>query len=53
MTHVDAVVVGAGVAGLTTAISLAEAGLATRVLTANPPSGTTSAAAGAIWGPVL
>ncbi len=42
---------GAGVIGLTTAISLAEAGLSTRVVSAEPPS--TSAAAGAIWGPVL
>jgi D-amino-acid oxidase len=49
----DAVVVGAGVVGLTTAISLAEAGLATRVVAAEPPSRTTSAAAGAVWGPVL
>lgn len=46
----DAVVVGAGVVGLTTAISLAEAGLATRVVAAEPPSATTSAAAGALWG---
>ena len=38
--------------GLTTAISLAEAGLSTRVVTAAPSSATTSAAAGAIWGPV-
>jgi D-amino-acid oxidase len=52
MMHDDAVVVGAGVAGLTTAISLAEAGLATRVVTAALPSDTTSVAAGAIWGPV-
>lgn len=52
MSRVDAIVVGAGVCGLTTAISLAEAGLSTRVLTASPPSQTTSAAAGAIWGPV-
>jgi D-amino-acid oxidase len=52
MTDADAVVVGAGVVGLTTAISLAEAGLATRVVTAAPPSATTSVAAGAIWGPV-
>jgi D-amino-acid oxidase len=49
---VDAIVVGAGVIGLTTAISLAEAGLATRIVTAAPPAATTSAAAGAIWGPV-
>lgn len=52
MTDVDAVVVGAGVVGLTTAITLAEAGLATRIVTAAPPAATTSAAAGAIWGPV-
>jgi D-amino-acid oxidase len=52
VTDVDAVVVGAGVVGLTTAISLAEAGLATRVVTAAAPSATTSAVAGAIWGPV-
>ena len=38
--------------GLTTAISLAEAGLATRIVTEAPPTATTSAAAGAIWGPV-
>lgn len=38
--------------GLTTAISLAEAGLATRVVTEAPPTATTSVAAGAIWGPV-
>ena len=44
--------VGAGVVGLTTAISLAEAGLATRIVTEAPPAATTSAAAGAIWGPV-
>jgi D-amino-acid oxidase len=53
MSSADAVVVGAGVVGLTTAISLAEAGLTTRVLTAEPPSRTTSVAAGAVWGPVL
>jgi D-amino-acid oxidase len=52
VTDVDAVVVGAGVVGLTTAITLAEAGLATRIVTAAPPAATTSAAAGAIWGPV-
>jgi D-amino-acid oxidase len=53
MTAADVVVIGAGVVGLTTAISLAEAGLSTRVVAAEPPSLTTSAAAGAIWGPVL
>ena len=53
MSAVDAVVVGAGVVGLTSAISLAEAGLATRVVAAEPTAVTTSAAAGAVWGPVL
>jgi D-amino-acid oxidase len=48
----DVVVVGAGVVGLTTAISLAEAGVATRVVAAEPPSRVTSVAAGALWGPV-
>src|SRR5215469_1596240 len=52
MTQADAVVVGAGVVGLTTAISLAEAGLSTRVVTAGAGEDTTSVAAGAIWGPV-
>ena len=48
----DAVVAGAGVVGLTTAISLAEAGLSTRIVTTALPPQTTSVAAGAIWGPV-
>jgi D-amino-acid oxidase len=52
MAVVDAVVVGAGVVGLTTAISLAEAGLSTRIVAAEPASRVTSVAAGAIWGPV-
>jgi D-amino-acid oxidase len=52
VTFVDIAVVGAGVVGLTTAISLAEAGAATRVIAAEPPGATTSAAAGAVWGPV-
>jgi len=52
VTDVDAVVVGAGVVGLTTAVSLAEAGLSTRVVTAAAPPAATSVAAGAIWGPV-
>ena len=52
VTDVDAVVVGAGVVGLTTAISLAEAGLSTRIVSATPPPAATSIAAGAIWGPV-
>jgi len=52
MAVADVVVVGAGVVGLTTAISLAEAGVGTRVVAAEPPSKVTSVAAGAIWGPV-
>jgi D-amino-acid oxidase len=50
---VDVVVVGAGVVGLSTAVCLAEAGLAVRVDTARPPSDTTSVAAGATWEPYL
>jgi D-amino-acid oxidase len=52
MAVADVAVVGAGVVGLTTAISLAEAGVVTRVVAAEPPSRVTSMAAGAIWGPV-
>jgi D-amino-acid oxidase len=48
-----AVVVGAGVIGLTTGICLAEAGMAVQILASRPPAGTTSAVAGAIWGPHL
>jgi D-amino-acid oxidase len=49
----DVVVVGAGVSGLTTAVCLAEAGLRVTVWSAEPPLRTTSAVAGAIWGPHL
>jgi D-amino-acid oxidase len=49
----DVLVVGAGVIGLTTAICLAEQGLAVLVRTNRPPADTTSAVAGAIWGPHL
>jgi D-amino-acid oxidase len=52
-TEFDALVVGAGVSGLTTAICLAEAGLQVRIWTAEPPQATTSVAAGAMWGPYL
>lgn len=53
MTGVErVVVVGAGVAGLTTAIVLAEAGLAVHVVAEQIP-GVTSLAAGAMWGPYL
>jgi D-amino-acid oxidase len=47
----DVVVVGAGVSGLTTAVCLAEDGLRVRVWTADAPQRTTSAVAGAMWGP--
>lgn len=49
----DALVIGAGVSGLTTAICLAEAGLRVHIWTAEPPQHTTSVAAGAMWGPYL
>jgi D-amino-acid oxidase len=44
------VVVGGGVIGLTTAVSLAEAGFDVRVWSADPPNATTSRLAGAMWG---
>jgi D-amino-acid oxidase len=55
MTHSsgDAAVVGAGVIGLTTAVQLAEAGWSVQVLARDLPAQTTSAAAGAMWGPYL
>ena len=46
----DVLVIGAGVCGLTTAISLAEAGLSVTIRTAALPGQTTSVAAGAVWG---
>jgi D-amino-acid oxidase len=49
----DVLIIGAGVSGLTTAICLAEAGLAVRVLAQRPPLQTTSAVAGASWGPYM
>lgn len=52
-TDLDALVVGAGVSGLTTAICLAEAGLRVQIWAAESPERTTSYAAGAMWGPYL
>ncbi len=46
-------VIGAGVIGLTTAVTLAEAGHPTQVYSAEAPAVTTSAVAGALWGPWL
>jgi D-amino-acid oxidase len=51
MSGSAALVIGAGVTGLTTAVCLAEAGAHVRVLTREPPQATTSAAAGAVWAP--
>jgi D-amino-acid oxidase len=48
----DVLVIGAGVVGLTTAISLAEAGLSVTIRTAALPGQSTSVAAGAVWGAV-
>jgi D-amino-acid oxidase len=44
-------VIGAGVVGLTTALVLEEAGHRVRVIAAERPERTTSAAAGAVWYP--
>ncbi|HZJ53640.1 MAG TPA: FAD-dependent oxidoreductase [Myxococcaceae bacterium] len=47
----EIVVIGAGVVGLTTAVALQEAGHRVRVIAAERPERTTSAAAGALWYP--
>jgi D-amino-acid oxidase len=49
----EVLVIGAGVVGLTTAVCLAEAGLGVTVQAGRLPGQTTSAVAGAIWGPHL
>jgi D-amino-acid oxidase len=46
----EVLVIGAGVAGLTSAVCLAESGLAVTVQARQLPRQTTSAVAGAIWG---
>src|SRR5262245_11662546 len=51
--HADAVVVGSGIIGMTTAIRLAEAGLQVCLLTTLPPGETTSALATARVGPTF
>jgi D-amino-acid oxidase len=51
--HLDVVVVGSGVIGLTTAVVAQEAGLRTSILTKERHPYTTSANSGAIWGPFL
>ncbi|EFE78926.1 D-amino acid oxidase [Streptomyces filamentosus NRRL 11379] len=47
----DVIVVGGGVVGLTTAVTLAERGLRVRVWSRDPAAATTSAVAGALWWP--
>jgi D-amino-acid oxidase len=49
----DAIVVGAGVIGLTTAVRLAESGRQVEVWTDELPPSTTSAVAGALCGPAV
>jgi D-amino-acid oxidase len=51
VVRADAVVVGCGVIGLTVAISLREAGVEARIVTAELPPATTSSVAAAIWYP--
>ncbi|MHB1433355.1 MAG: FAD-dependent oxidoreductase, partial [Streptosporangiaceae bacterium] len=53
LVSTDAFVIGAGVIGLSTALRLARSGVRTTVYAAAPPHRTTSAAAGALWGPHL
>jgi D-amino-acid oxidase len=53
MADVDVLVIGAGVSGLTTAVCLAESGSRVAVHATEPPAGTTSAVAGALWLPYL
>jgi D-amino-acid oxidase len=49
----EVLVIGAGVSGLTTALTLARAKVPVRVVADRPPRESTSCAAGAIWGPYL
>jgi D-amino-acid oxidase len=51
--ELDVLVIGAGVSGLTTAVCLAEAGRSVAIRAERLPQETTSAVAGAIWGPHL
>ncbi|MER5389283.1 FAD-dependent oxidoreductase [Saccharopolyspora sp. NPDC002686] len=51
MTGEQVLVIGAGVQGLTCGVVLAEAGWPVRIRTEDRPRATTSAVAGAMWGP--
>jgi D-amino-acid oxidase len=53
MARPEILVIGAGVSGLTTATCLAEAGWTMRVIAQRPPGQSTSAMAGASWGPYM
>ena len=48
----DALIIGAGVSGLTTAVRLTQRGLAVRIVTKESTACSTSANAGAIWDPI-
>ncbi|MEV4705798.1 FAD-dependent oxidoreductase [Actinoplanes sp. NPDC049316] len=48
----DALIIGAGVSGLTTAVRLAERGLTVHIVSKELTACTTSANAGAIWDPI-
>ncbi|GIG68659.1 FAD-dependent oxidoreductase [Phytomonospora endophytica] len=53
MGRTDVVVIGAGISGLTTAVTLAETGLSVGILAERDPTRTNSAKAGASWGPYM
>ncbi|HEY1177679.1 MAG TPA: FAD-dependent oxidoreductase, partial [Phytomonospora sp.] len=53
MERTDVVVIGAGISGLTTAVTLAETGLSVGILAERDPTRTNSAKAGASWGPYM
>jgi D-amino-acid oxidase len=49
--RVDAVVVGAGISGLTSALALRDRGLRVRIMADRPPTASTSSLAAAVWFP--
>ena len=52
-TPTAAVVIGAGISGLTTGVVLAEANVKVKIISAGRPEQTDSAKAGASWGPYM